>query len=65
MYTIITFVAMVMSHDATHIQEELEGYSCKQLLKDPDLTFTLTLKVNILSLVCGFKDKSLRTETVN
>ena len=29
------------------------------------LTFTFTLKVNIHSLVCGFKDKSLRTDMVN
>ena len=37
----------------------------QQLLKDSYLTFTFTLKVNIDSLVCGFKDKSLRTDTVN
>ena len=30
------------------VEKQLEGYSCKQLLKDPDLTLTLTLKVNIL-----------------
>ena len=44
----------------------LECYSCKQLLKDSNLTFTLTLKVNIhVHLVHGFKDKSLRTDMVN
>ena len=34
-------------------------------VKDSYLTFTLTLKVNIHSLVCSFKDKSLRTDMVN
>ena len=43
----------------------LECYSCKQLLKDSYLTFTLTLKVNIHSVVYGFKDKSRRTDMVN
>ena len=43
----------------------LECYSCKQLLKDSYLTFTLTLNVNIHSLVYGFKDKSRRTDMVN
>ena len=47
------------------IKIKLDSYSCKQLLKDSYLTFTLTLRVNIHSLVCGFKDKSLRTEMVN
>ena len=46
-------------------KKELDSYSCKQLLKDSYLTFTLTLKVNIHSLVCGFKDKSLKTDMVN
>ena len=44
---------------------KLESYSCKQLLKYPDFTLTLTLKVNILWLVCSFKDKPLRTEKIN
>ena len=41
---------------------KLESYSCKQLLKDSNLTFTLTLKVNICWLAHGFKDKSLRAD---
>ena len=44
--------------------KKLECYSCKQLLKDSYLTLTLTLKVNIHSLVYGFKDKSCRTDMV-
>ena len=44
---------------------QLEGYSCKQLLKDPDLTLTLTLKVSIGCLACGVKGMSLRTEKVS
>ena len=47
------------------LKHQLDSYSCKQLLKDSYLAFTLTLKVNIHSLVCGFKGKSLRTDTVN
>ena len=43
-------------------REELECYSCKQLLKDSNLTFTLTLKVNICSLAHGLKDKFLRAD---
>ena len=45
--------------------KKLEGYSCKQLLKDSYSNFNLTLKVNILWLVCSFKDKPLRTEKVD
>ena len=47
------------------LKKKLEGYSCKQLLKDSYTNFTLTLKVNTLWLVCIFKEKPLRSEKVN
>ena len=36
---------------AHHNATKLEIYSCKQLLNDSSLTFTLTLKVNICYLL--------------
>ena len=44
---------------------KLECYCCKQQLKDSNLTFTLTLKVNKCCSAHGFKNKSLRTDKVN
>ena len=46
-------------------KKELECYCCKQQLKDSNLTFTLTLKVNKCWSAHGFKNKSLRTDKVN
>ena len=46
-------------------QNKLECYCCKQQLKDSNLTFTLTLKVNKCWSAHGFKNKSLRTDKVN
>ena len=43
----------------------LECYCCKQQLKDSNLTFMLTLKVNKCWSAHGFKNKSLRTDKVN
>ena len=56
---------LTVSKNTLGFKYELEGYRCKQLLKDSYSNCTLTLKVNTLSLICSFKKKPLKTEKVN
>ena len=51
--------------EGQELEVELECYCCKQQLKDSNLTFTLTLKVNTCWSAHGLKNKSLWTDKVN
>ena len=62
---LIPCAILTVSNNTLGFKYELEGYSCKQLLKDSYSNFTLSLKVNTLCLIYSFKEKPLKTEKMN